>query len=317
MYQTLAIVVAILAGFRAEFVALFEPCVHVYSGGGYQNDEFRYRLLVPETSLRPRPLIVWLHGKGEAGSDNIRQLLWLEELICTPPIRRDRFPFYLLAVQCPRSNPVWTTSDPDADEMVNVVMSIVDELLGKYEIDRDRIYLAGLSSGGAGCWSLASRKPEYFAAVAAMASTVDSGLRIERMKELPVWAFHSRADSATPADSVRAGVERLRSAGGNVHLTEIDSSAHDCWNAAFHEYHLLDWLLSQRRGEPGIAPGTVPAVTQIGDFLATWKWWQILVQVGMPIAIVTVVWSALRRRPRQTKPPPLIAEQGLDRPNTS
>ncbi len=298
MHHAVVILVAMLqpAGFRAEFIALFEPCSYQYTGGGYVNQEFRYRLLVPEESSEPQPLIVWLHGFGEAGSDNLRQLLWLDKLIYTPPIRRDRFPFFLVAVQCPRDNPYWTTGDQSADDMIDVAKAITDEVVAKYPIDRKRVYLAGVSSGGAGCWALASRHPEFFAAVAPMASTADGGISIEKFEGLPVWAFHSRFDSHTSAGSVRLAVAALQGGGGNAHLTEIDSASHDCWNAAFHEYHLLDWLLSQQRGEQSTPPGTIPLSLRLKDFANGWEWWQALAQIGIPVALIAAAWKALASR---------------------
>jgi len=79
-----------------------------------------------------------------------------------------------------------------------------------------------------------------------------------------------------------------------VELTEIDSAAHDCWTAAFREYHLLEWLLSQRRGEQSSPPGSIALSLRLTDFASGWYWWQALAQIGIPLALVAVAWKVLR-----------------------
>ena len=161
----------------------------------------------------------------------------------------DRRPvsFFFLAVQCPDDNHVWTTSSDKADDMVNVVLPIMDKTLGDFPIDRDRVLLAGISSGGDGCWELAMRAPERFAAVAPMAAGNPDVTRANRLKNLPVWAFHSTDDQKTPITGDRRMMARLLAIGCRMSLTEIPTASHNCWNAAFNDYDLLNWLLAQRR----------------------------------------------------------------------
>ncbi len=304
MHYGISVMIAVLhlGGFNAEFVALFTPLEYRYTGGEYQDELFRYRLFVPETRGPDErmPLIVWLHGRGEAGTDNIDHVRWLDHLVFTPPWDCRDYPFFLLAVQCPLDNQVWIRTDgAQADDMINVVRSILDKTLQEYPIDRERVYLAGISSGGLGCWDFATRFPQYFAAVAPMGSGGADTNSIGALVDIPVCVFHCTRDAKTPIDSVRKTVEALRAAGGNVHLTEVDAASHDCWNPAFDDYHLLDWLLSQRRGEPSPAPGSVPLATRLKDFASSWQWWQALLQLGIPAAVIAVVWKAARERRRR------------------
>ncbi len=202
------------SGPQLAFVSLFTECEYRYTGGDYQDELFKYRLFVPEAA-EPAPLIVWLHGRGEASSDNVHHLRWLDRLIFPKPWEKERFPFYVLAVQCPFENPVWTRAkgSQEGDDMVNVVKAILDRTIEDYPIDHDRIYLTGLSSGGAGCWEMALRYPGYFSAVCANGLGGGDPPRLDRLKEIPVWAFHSTADIGTPVASVCAfyrGAKRPR-----------------------------------------------------------------------------------------------------------
>jgi hypothetical protein len=95
-------------------------------------------------------------------------------------------------------------------------------------------------------------------------------------------------------------VKALIEAGGNVHLTEIESAAHECWTAAFDDYHLLDWLLSQHRNQASSwNPGTIPLGVRLRDFASGWEWWQVLLQVGIPVLLVAGAWTAVRARRRR------------------
>jgi hypothetical protein len=68
---------------------------------------------------------------------------------------------------------------------------------------------------------------------------------------------------------------------------------------AFDDHHLLDWMLAQRRGQRSIPPGTVPLSTRLSDFAQGWQWWQVLLQVGIPLLIVAAAWQAVRARRRR------------------
>jgi dienelactone hydrolase len=288
-------------GIDPAFLSLSTPLEYRYTGAGYHDELFQYRLFCPGHLDPPdkRPLVVWLHGNCESNRDNIAHLKWLDQFIFQAPWENGRHPFFLLAVQCPRDNFAWTQrSGESQDDMVNVAAAILDQTIHDYPIDRERIYLAGVSSGGAGCWELAIRNPEYFAAVAPMGSDGGANSRVARLVNIPVWAFHSSRDSATPIDRVRNTVRALKLAGGNVHLTEIDSTKHDCWTAAFNDYHLLDWLLSQTRGQVSPAPGAIPLRTRMQDIAARWKWWQVLTQIGVAAVFIAATWEAVRRRQR-------------------
>jgi len=287
------------------FDDLFLRPTILYSGGGYKNRIFHYRLFVPDTlpSGSRFPLIVWLHGWGEGGDDNCRHLLYFNDYFLSPPWDRERYPYFIVAVQCPSKNQSWTTDSPDADDMVNVCAAIIDKTLADYPaIDANRVVLSGVSSGGSGCWELAIRRPELFAAVAPLASGGGDLSRIDRLAKIPVWAFHSQYDKAASIEPDRQTVAALKAAGGCATLTEVNMTEHGCWTPAFMQYDLLTWLLGQERGRtPVEPPGTITMAGRmrsiantVSNTAARWKPWQIAVQIGVPALIVLVVWSVYR-----------------------
>lgn len=305
MFHAVALSVTLLylAGFNREFTEMFDDLEYRYTGTVYRDELFRYRLFVPSAAtMRNRmPLIVWLHGKGEAGDENLGQLRWLEQTVFEHPWERRRYPFFLLAVQCPLDNAIWTSENNSSrrDDMIEVAKAILDQTIRDYPIDSDRVYLAGISSGGSGCWELAARYPHYFAAVVPMASSGLASGRINNLLDVPVWAFHCKGDPGTPVQGVQSTTIALKAAGGNVHLTELDAASHDCWTPAFADYHLVDWLLTQQRHSASPPPGTLFVNGRLQDFFREWKWWQLLIQASLAIVVLTFLrWGMLEHRKR-------------------
>jgi predicted peptidase len=297
---------------------LFKDLHFRYTGGGWHNRLIRYRLYVPDDLLPKKkyPMIVWLHGHGDGGNENAMLLNHLDSLIFIPPWHRGQFPFFFLAVECPPDNPLWTSSDSNKEDMNNVVLAAMDKVIAEYPIDLARISLAGLSSGGTGAWDLAARAPQRFSCLAPMASSGGNSQKVMRLVHIPVWAFHSRRDLTCDIRGDRRTVAALKAAGGQACLTEVESTDHDCWHAAFLDYDLLDWLLYQRRGEASdYPPGKIMFKTRLKHFrdsAASWlaffnplRWrpWQYTIELGIPILLAVAFTSAWRQRQRRTVPP--------------
>ena len=285
------------------FLELFTAGEIRCTGQSFQERHHRYRLFIPETSGPDDklPLIVWLHGKGEAGQDNSSHLRHLSTLIFTKPWQRERYPFFLLALQCPRDNPGWTATGHATYDMLDVLMGVLNKILEEYPIDRDRITLGGISSGGSGSWELAIRQPDLFAAVAPLGSAGANDSPLDGIVHVPIWAFHSTKDLRTSVKLVRETVAALESAGGNVRLTEVNLREHDCWHAAFERYELLSWLLAQRRGDPSRPPPgsiSVPARLRLAWIFISSGWTlpQLAGQIGIPLLLIVAIWSARRQR---------------------
>lgn len=281
------------------FLALFESREYRFTGREYHDKVFRYRLFVPATEAvdEKSPLIVWLHGHGEGGDDNMAHLRWLDRLIMPAPWTRERFPFHVFALQCIDGNRNWTTVDPKGDSMVDVAAAIVNFLVNTLPIDQDRIYLTGVSSGGTGCWDMGSRYPELFAAIMPFGSAGTSDSSLKRLTGIPIWAFHSTEDIKPPVVVIQRKVSELRHLGGIVELTEIATGDHDCWTAAFARYDVLDWLFSQRRGQQSwsSSAGLYVRKARLRHFVQDRPWWQIGLAIILSSVLATVAVSKIAK----------------------
>lgn len=238
------------------------PLAHAVSGADFVFRNTRpdgsgtpYRVYVPPSwqAHTHLPLIVYLHGSGEVGSDNERPLKYnatkLIEWLDSDTIKQQPV---LMAV--PQSR--WTQWDPA--EIAEVVASIDVE----FGADRDRIYLTGLSTGGSAVWDTLKAFPKLFAAavpICASAATAD----IAKIARVPVWIFHGSQDHETDPrfgdGDDRVGphwiVEALLADGGDPRYTEYPDLGHKVWDRAYATPQLPAWLLSQRRSarESGFA----------------------------------------------------------------
>ncbi len=180
------------------------------------------------------PLILFLHGSGERGTDLNKVKAW------GPPAIADKdpaFPFIVLAPQLPEDE-AWDAL---------ALRALLDDAFKKYKVDRSRVYLTGLSLGGYGAWDLAIRYPRYFAAVAPICG---GGIAraVGSMRAIPTWVFHGLKDDAVPEDESARMVAALKAAGGNVKYTVLPEGGHvDAWVHAYGEAGLFDWFLQQRK----------------------------------------------------------------------
>jgi dienelactone hydrolase len=204
-----------------------------------------------------------------------------------------------MAYQCPFERRTWSAGPPE-EQPLAVAKAIIDELLQKYPIDPNRIYLSGVSSGGTGCWEMLDRYPELFAAAAPLASAGSPAADLSGLVDIPIWAFHTRDDPGSDINLVRQTVARLKAIGGKAYLTETPGHTHDCWNAAFNDFRYVDWLLAQRKGGDGIEPRYSTLTNSVGlvkqDIVATGPQYYL----PLPVAAICVYWF-LRRRYRKTR----------------
>ncbi len=222
------------------------------SGSGGQSEQMfqkeitktvslKYLLYLPkgysEKKDQKWPLMLFLHGAGERGNDiNLVKKHGPPKLID----QGKEFPFIVVSPQCPL-NSWWP-------EQVDALTALLDEVQAKYAVDPDRVYLTGLSMGGFGTWTLASRYPERFAALAPICGGGDRYLA-SRLKNVPVWAFHGAKDPVVPVQASKDMVEALKKAGGNVQLTLYPEAQHDSWTETYNNPKLYEWFLSHRRGQ--------------------------------------------------------------------
>lgn len=211
------------------------------------NDSIPYRLLPPNI-IEPGktyPLVLFLHGGGERGTDNEINLMYVADLFLEPENRRN-FPAFILIPQCPPSAR-WTPQDWYAKpgEPIATVVGLMDSLTFALPIDKGRLYAMGLSMGGYGTWYLLTRYPEKFAAAIPVCGGGDWN-QARVIRHIPIWAFHGKRDTVVPAEQSRRMVHAIKKAGGKPRYTEYRKAGHDSWTNAFHEPDLLPWLFSHR-----------------------------------------------------------------------
>jgi lysophospholipase L1-like esterase/dienelactone hydrolase len=217
-----------------------------------------YRLLQPAAieAGKKYPLVVFLHGAGERGTDNALQLKHGAPAFAKAEAR-EKFPCFVFAPQCPKDKKwvemdwggVSGTAPEDPGPMETLVLGAVDALSQEFPIDPDRVYVTGLSMGGYGTWDLITRHPEKFAAAIPVCGGGDKE-KAAAAKPVPVWAFHGLADNVVMPVRTQDMIAGLRATGIRAALTEYPGVAHDSWTFAYSEPNLLPWLFAQQRGKP-------------------------------------------------------------------
>jgi predicted esterase len=252
-------------------VPLFRDLAVNYTGGHYKEEWIHFRLHTPEPFKpgKKYPLVVWLHGAGECGTDNVNQLSHLHHIIpyLVGPKKRD---FFLLVPQCPKTHVSWeapeicsskvradgsvecnVVNDPEkrATAPVAFTLAMIDAVMKQFPVDPNRVTIAGLSTGGDGTWRILERRPELFAAAAPVVSwnaLHDKALRESPiLKKIPIWAIYSSDDRGI--DYARKEFLRVREAGCQVFKTEFGVCGHRAWTPAMLQGDVFGWLISRAK----------------------------------------------------------------------
>jgi predicted peptidase len=218
-------------------------------------EKLLYRLLKPK-DYDPRgkyPLVVFLHGAGERGSDNTAQLVHGMADFASDKIM-ESYPAFVIAPQCPEGKQwvevPWTLDEhrmpKEPSEPLRQTLELVAAMQKEFSIDPDRLYITGLSMGGFGVWDAIQRRPALFAAAAPVCSGGDATLA-KQIKDVPVWAFHGDEDGVVKVRRSRDMVAAIRAAGGSPKYTEYKGAGHDSWTATYKDPELYKWLFAQKR----------------------------------------------------------------------
>ena len=220
-----------------------------------------YRILYPENydPQQSYPLLVFLHGSGERGTDNEAQLTHGTQPFLDPEFRAT-YPAFVVFPQCAREEE-WSELDINGGQwsfpfrekptaMLQAAIELIDHLEDTLTLDRSRFYLGGLSMGGFGAFDWLARQPQRFAAAFPICGGGHPGLTKMYAPQTPLWIFHGAEDKVVPADLSRAIVKSIEEQGVETRYNEYPGVGHNSWDNAFAEPQLLPWLFSQQRISP-------------------------------------------------------------------
>jgi predicted peptidase len=183
------------------------------------------------------PLLLFLHGAGERGTDFHGVTRHGPPKIAS---QQADFPFVVVAPQCP----------PDQRWQVHLLLPVLDAAMQRFPVDPARVYLTGISMGGAGAWQLAAAAPNRFAALVPICGYGDPA-KVGALRRIPTRVFHGARDKVVLPERSVTMVRALEDAGGNVTLTVYPEAGHeDAWKQAYGDPQLFEWLLQQRISGP-------------------------------------------------------------------
>lgn len=254
----LAVVFLVLSGtLHAQDFGKFEQRELVHRG-----DTLRYRILYPEhyDENKAYPLVLFLHGAGERGSDNHRQLTHGGSLFLADSIRSE-FPSIVVFPQCP-SDGFWSNVSIQSNEggghafffqergrptgPMALLLRLTKKLRKEEAVDQNRVYVGGLSMGAMGTFELLRRQPRVFAAAFAICGG-DNTRNAGKYAHVPLWIFHGEKDNVVPPEHSLIIIDRLQQLGANPRYTFYPDADHNSWDPAFEEPDFIPWLFSNSK----------------------------------------------------------------------
>jgi pimeloyl-ACP methyl ester carboxylesterase len=208
-----------------------------------RNVSYRYLSYLPADyeadATRKWPLVIYLHGGSDRGTD-LKKLY--SSGIPDQVYRGRAFPFVMLAPQCPE-HLRWSTDD--------WFENFYKEVTARYRIDTDRVYLTGPSLGGSGTWYLAARYPGTFAAIAPMSGFTSHldfiDKNIDKLVDVPIWAFHGKLDTVVPFEETERLVRRLDGRNPDLRFSAEPGLGHSIHWQVYPGQEIYDWLLQYHR----------------------------------------------------------------------
>lgn len=214
----------------------------------------KYAVFVPHNynASQRWPVIVFLHGVGEGGSDATSNLgVGLGPAVAE---RASTFPFIVIF---PQSDSGYWNADSSA---ASDAIAALHEVERTYRVDEDRVYLTGLSTGGYGTWVIGAKYRSEFAGLVPMCA-FSAHDAVPNLTDVPIWAFHNAGDMFVLAAGTSSMVSDINKHGGNAKYTEYGALGHNCWDRAYSEGELFQWMLNNRRAGKYVRANGLTAAT--------------------------------------------------------
>jgi predicted peptidase len=236
---------------KAKIMDVFAPAIYQNAMG----KTLPYRLLRPQ-KIDPKqtyPLVLFLHGIGERGTDNAKQLQH-GVFEFAKPENRQKYPCFVVAPQCPINNG-WIEIDrlfavrPMSENPtlpLKLALELVEKLAAELPVDGSRIYMTGLSMGGFGTWDAIARRPDFFAAALPVCGGGDV-TQAPKLTHLPIWTFHGDKDITVLPSRTITMIEAIRKAGGKPKMTIYPGVNHFSWQPAYADPDVMAWLFAQKK----------------------------------------------------------------------
>ncbi len=237
----------------------------------HEGKELPYRIMLPKDfdASKKYPLHLFLHGAGERGSDNLAQLVHGSDLFVK---ENDNYPAIVIFPQCPAGD-YWADVSVSRDIDKNVftfpetpsptwamraVITLFDQMVEQSYIDKNRIYLGGLSMGGMGTFELLNYKPDTFAAATPICGAGYPSNVSKWATQTDAWIFHGKEDAVVPVFYSQLIIESLLKNGAEPRITLYNGVNHDSWTNAFAEPDLFSWIYAKTKKEQTAAEDCTP-----------------------------------------------------------
>ena len=253
-YFILLFFLFLLGNLNAQDLKLYEKETFVF-----ENDTLNYRILKPLNydSNKQYPVHLFLHGAGERGNDNFSQLTHGGKLFLKKE-NREKYNSWVIFPQC-TENDRWPSLKSDLwnetfdnkitkpNKSLGMVIRLMDEFIEKKQVDKQKIYISGLSMGGMGTFEMLFRRPDMFAAATPICGNGISQLVDLYADKVPTWIFHGSDDKVVSPKHSLEMARAIIASGGSPKMTLYEKTGHGSWTNAFAEKDFLKWIHSKSK----------------------------------------------------------------------
>ena len=210
--------------------------------------------LVNEELPGKEAVLLFLHGAGERGNDNCKQLVHGSEAL-VEYLEQKQIKCRVIFPQCPCdikwTNLDWTQTvhqfSTTPTNPMNAVMELLTSILNSSNVDKQKVYISGISMGGYGSWDILIRMTDTFAAALINCGGTDTTL-VHKLKDIPITVYHGASDTVVPVENSREIVKALKAAGSTkIEYHEIKDCGHNCWTMCYNDFYNWDKLFSFKK----------------------------------------------------------------------